>query len=287
VSGGTVYIGVSSLCDFPYVRGGVLAFDQHTGALTGSYYDIPQGALGGSVWSSIAVAANGTVFVSTGDGPNTDETLGETESVVALQPKTLAYISSWQAPAPLVGDLDFGASPTLWSAVINGTKTYMVGAMNKSGIFYAFNQNDLAAGPLWSLNVAPPGGSNTEGATSAAGWNGKDLFIASPASVIDNVTYAGSVREVNAATGTVLWATGLPATVQGSPSLDGSGVLSIATFDTKAGVKNGDFLLNASTGAILAEINTSGGRDFATPVFSGPYLLLASQSGGLTAYEAP
>jgi YVTN family beta-propeller protein len=287
VSGGTVYIGVTSECDQPLVRGSVLAFNQHTGALTGTYYVIPAGALGGSVWSSIAIAPSGTVFVASGNGPDTDQTLGQSESVIALQPQTLAYISSWQAPATLNGDLDFGASPTVWSAVLGGQKTYMVGVMNKAGIFFAFNQDNLAAGPAWTLDVAPPGSTSSEGATSAAAWNGKNVFIASPTTLIKGVSYAGSVREVNSGTGAVLWATGLSGTVKCSPTLDAAGVLSVATFEGKTGATNGDYLINAANGSILTEINEGPALDFATPVFSGPYLLLATQSGGLTAYQAP
>jgi YVTN family beta-propeller protein len=290
VSGGIVYLGISSQCDDPLVRGGVLAFNQHTGAITGSYYDIPTGALGGSVWSSIGVAPSGTVFVTTGNGPQSDQTLGQSESVIALKPKTLAFISSWQAPATLTGDLDFGASPTVWNAVLPGetTSTALVGAMNKAGIFYVFKQDDLAAGPVWSLDTAPPGTSNeqNESATASAAYNGKDVFVASSTTVIKNVTYPASIREVNPATGAVIWATGLSSVVQSSATLNGSGVLSIATYDPKSGATNGDYLINAATGAIITEIKDEGGLEFATPVYSGPYLLLATEEG-LTAYKAP
>jgi outer membrane protein assembly factor BamB len=287
VSGGTIYIGVTSNCDEPLVRGGVLAFNQHTGALTGSYYDIPRDALGGSVWASIAVAPSGTVFATSGNGPDSDQTLGQSESVIALQPQTLGYISSWQAPANLSGDFDFGASPTFWDATLAGQDIAMVGAMNKSGVFYAFEQDAIADGPVWSLNIAPSGDESAEAATSAAAWDGQDLYIATPPTVIAGVTYQGSVQQVNPATGQVLWATGLSSRIQGSATLDGAGVLSVATYAPQPGTTNADYLIDAATGTILAQINTQVGAEFATPVFSGPYLLLATQTGGLTAYEAP
>ena len=50
----------------PLVRGGVQAFSQATGALQSSYYAVPAGKVGGSVWNT--VASDGTsVWVATGN----------------------------------------------------------------------------------------------------------------------------------------------------------------------------------------------------------------------------
>ncbi len=291
VAAGTVYVGITSMCDDPLVQGGVLAFDQDTGAQTGAFYSVPAGDVGGSVWSSPAVGPDGTVYISTGSGPHTDQTLGTSESIVALAPGDLSYEDSWQLSAGPNGNEDFGASPTLFSATLPGdlTPTEMVGACNKDGVFYALNAADLSAGPVWELNIGPEPGKkkSTNGCTSAAAWNGTDLFIAGPKTSINGTEYPGGIREVDPASGSVIWADGLPAGVQGSPTLNGAGVLSIATYDTSQSATNADYLLSPSDGSLLATISTDNSSEFPTPVFADPYLLLATENEGLFAYEAP
>ena len=154
VANGKIYIGISSQCDKPLVRAGLLAFDQATGSTIGTYYTVPAGKIGGSIWSSPAVGADGSVYFTTGNGPGGDQTLQDSLSIVKVDGTTLAKKSSWQAPT-LTTDSDFGGSPTLFSATLPGhtTPTPMVGACNKNGYYYALEQNDLAAGPVWSLHV--------------------------------------------------------------------------------------------------------------------------------------
>jgi outer membrane protein assembly factor BamB len=49
VANGLIYEGVSSSCDKPFVRGGVQAFSQQTGALQHSFWTVPAGQVGASV----------------------------------------------------------------------------------------------------------------------------------------------------------------------------------------------------------------------------------------------
>jgi hypothetical protein len=54
-----VYIAISSNCDDPPVRGGIIPFGQATGKKVAEFYTVPAGAQnagGGSVWWSVAVA---------------------------------------------------------------------------------------------------------------------------------------------------------------------------------------------------------------------------------------
>jgi outer membrane protein assembly factor BamB len=76
VANGRVYVGVSSECDKPQIRGGVIAFSQATGKRLAEFYTVPRGHVGGSVWASVAVAADGDLMVSTGDGPAANQFLG-------------------------------------------------------------------------------------------------------------------------------------------------------------------------------------------------------------------
>jgi PQQ-like domain len=110
--------------------------------------------------------------------------------------------------------------------------------------------------------------------------NGDNLYVAGTGTTIDGTSYAGSITDLNPATGTVIWATGLSASVLGTPSLDGSGVLAVGTNS-----KGSDYLLNPATGAILADIGN--GNSFAQPVFADGYLFIATQANGLYAYELP
>ena len=75
VVGGHIYIGLSSQCDDPLIRGGVVELDQHTGKVLQTWYSVPAGSIGASVWSSVAATADGTrVWATTGNdcGPTLD-----------------------------------------------------------------------------------------------------------------------------------------------------------------------------------------------------------------------
>jgi hypothetical protein len=182
-------------------------------------------------------------------------------------------------------DDDFGGSPTLFTATINGTKTPMVGACNKDGWYFALRANNLAAGPVWKLQVGA-GFSNTTGdqCIAAAVWNGSHLFIAGNQTTIGGTTYFGSIREVNPATGAVIWATGLPGAIMGTPTLNGSGVIAAASYDGASGSTNAAFLLNASNGNLLTTITTNA-KDFGQLVFADNYLFIPTNNQGLSAYH--
>jgi outer membrane protein assembly factor BamB len=275
VSHGHVYIGISSQCDEPLVRGGLLSFNQTTGAQQAAFYSVPSGDVGGSVWSSPAVSSNGTVYITTGNGPSTNPSLGYSISVVRLDGSTLAVEGSWQVARQVGADSDFGGSPTLFSAVLPGgtTATPLVGACNKNGVYYALEQKDLGVGPVWQRQVGP-----RTTCLAASPWDGSHLWLTSETSPTKG---PGTVYEVDPRTGAVLWTTTVPGPIPGSPSLDGSGVLA-ASSNAMGGAT---YLLDASTGALLATVNTNS-QEFAQPVYAGPYLFLATEESGLIAYRA-
>jgi len=218
------------------------------------------------------------VWVSTGNGPN-----GDSVSIVRLDGSTLARQDAWMAPVRDV-DLDFGASPTLFSANLNGAAVQMVGACNKNGVFYALRSYHLAAGPEWSYLVGSPPSTDGTICLAAAVSDGTHLFVAGNTTTIQATSYPGSVRELDPATGAVVWARGLPdGPIYGTPSLDGAGVLAAASYNTASGATNSVSLLDASSGTVLARY-TLPAATFAQPVFADGYLLLASSKGGLTAY---
>jgi outer membrane protein assembly factor BamB len=61
-----IYVGTGGYC-IHHVRGAMAAFSQATGKRLATYYTVPSGQVGGSVWSTAAVASDGDVFFGTGN----------------------------------------------------------------------------------------------------------------------------------------------------------------------------------------------------------------------------
>jgi polyvinyl alcohol dehydrogenase (cytochrome) len=274
VTNGKVYVGVSSECDKPLVRGGVKVFQQATGKPLANYYTVPVGGIGGSVWSSVASSTSGDILVTTGNGK-----FGvsyATNSIVRLDGLTLAQLDIWTIPlSQQITDGDFGGSPTIFQANLGGSLTPLVGACNKNGKYYALRINNLAAGPVWAFQAGDPDPLGE--CIAAAIWDGSHLFVASNSTRIGGVPFNGSIRELDPATGTVQ--TGLSGAVFGSPTKNGAGVIALATYQGQTAA----YLVNASNGRILKTISNN--PTFAQPVFADRYLFVARIGGKLTAYK--
>jgi outer membrane protein assembly factor BamB len=284
VIAGHVYLGLSSACDKPLIRGGVVELDQHTGSILHRYWTVPSGTNGGSIWSSVTASTDGsTVWATTG---NEGSAFGDSDAIVRLDGGTLAKREKWTVPAAeRVTDGDFGATPVPFAATINGTKTLLLGACNKNGIFYAWQRQKLASGPVWQFRVGAPASSGNMCIAGAA-WdsvNGR-LFVAGNRTTIGGTSFVGSIRLLDPATGTPVWERGLSGVVYGTPTLNGSGVLALATYDPTTS-NNAAFLVNASTGAILRTIDTGGQKVFGQTVFADRYLIVATSTGGVRAYS--
>jgi polyvinyl alcohol dehydrogenase (cytochrome) len=288
-----VYIGVAGSCT-DHVRGAMEAFSQATGKKLATYYTVPAGQVGGSIWSTPAVASNGDIFAGTGNViPPTTPNEGTSESIIKLSGTNLSQLAVWQLPLSEQpsDDDDFGASVSLFNALLPGTAkpTAMVGACNKNGVYYALKQNDLAAGPVWQTRIANVNtGDNgmSPACLSSTVVNGSDLYVAGTATTIDGTAYPGSIDELNAATGAIVWATGLPSQVLGTPSLDGAGLLAVGTYSDGSDPE-ADYLVDASTGAIVATVSNGDSSQFAQPVFADQYLFIATDAAGLYAYQPP
>lgn len=287
VANGMVYVGISSDCDNPLVPAGLVAIDQATGQQVAEWHSLPAGQVGASIWSSPAVLPDGTVIATTGNGYVNSGTPLYDESVVRLNGQTLQLATYWQVPlADRVSDGDFGASPTEFTANVGGVTTPMVGACDKNGVYYAFEQANLGAGPVWQARITEPYPGGSEECAAAAVWNGTALIEGGGApTTIAGTTYAGSLVSLDPATGSVNWQTGLAGTIVGSPTEDGAGVIAAATYSRANGHPLGVYLVDAATGAVLDFI-TTGAHVFAQPVFVGNDLIVASgASFGITDYE--
>ena len=282
VSGGNIYVGISSQCDKPLVRGGLKEFSQATGALENTYWATPSGTAGASIWSSPATSGT-SIFTTTGNAPST---LSDGFSIVKLS-ASLAKLSIWTVPvAQRDADGDFGGSPGLWTATTAGTATKMVGACNKNGVFYALRVASPSSGPVWSKQIGNPDSVGPGQCDAAPIFDGTHLYLAGNGTTINGTAYDGSVREVDPATGQTTWETGLTGSVIGTPGMDGAGVIAAGTYGSTTS-QNGVFLLDASTGAIVKTLSYNTAQTFGQPVFADRYLLIASQGHGLRAYTVP
>ncbi len=178
------------------------------------------------------------------------------------------------------GDIDFGSTPTLFTAVINGVTRNLVGVVDKNGIYYAFDRTDLGAGPLWEDQVAVGGESpdDGDGSISPSSWDGKTLYVAAGRTSINGVACTSTVSAINPATGGFEWRHCLTsgptvAAVVGSPGL--------IFADSQTAVT----VLDASTGSTLFQYqDTSPGSYFySAPALNNGMLFAANADGNLYA----
>jgi outer membrane protein assembly factor BamB len=276
VVGGNIYVGIASQCDNPLVQGGLAEYSQTSGAYESTFWTTPAGTVGASIWSTPATDGS-TIYISTGNG----DVGSDSVSIVALS-LSLAQLGIWTVPASQqMTDSDFGGSPGLWTASIGGVPTAMVGACNKNGTFYAFLASSVSAGPVWMDTISKGGECD-----AAPLFDGTSLYLAGVNTVVNGISYRGSVRDVDPATGTPIWQTGLPGKIIGTPGMDGAGVIAAASYGARGG-ENALFLIDAASGQILKTLSYARSTTFAQPVFADNFLITASQGAlGLRAYTA-
>ena len=206
---GDIYQPVASFGDCPLVNGRLVQMDATTGAILHTTYMEQSGCTGGGIWSSPAVdPSDGSIYVTT--GTPTGCTPNEmAPAIVKLRASDLTVLSSWTVPqsAQQFGDADFGATPTLFTATINGVARNLIGALNKNGIFYAWDRTNLAAGPVWQSTVADPSGSPRSIASAA--WDGKYLYVAAGGVTLNGTSYYGNISALDPTTGAFVWRTGV------------------------------------------------------------------------------
>lgn len=279
---GRVYIGVASNCDLPLVRGAVKSYDQTTGALLATFYTMPAGYVGAGVWTSVAVDEN-AVYVTTGNAseatdaahPPTTTNSFDQYSILKLDPTTLAITGKWPAPVTPGIDLDWGASPVLFTATLGGTSVQMVGTCNKDGNFYALRTDTMT--PVWQRTIGQSQAEGEVACLSGGVWDGTRLFVAGNTTTIASQSVPGSVRRLDPATGDVLWETALGANPLGSGTINANGILAYAGTDWAMGPGNGVYLIDASNGDILRVLHDVGDfPEFAQPIWSDGRLLAAN-----------
>ena len=213
VFGNSVYIGVASFGTCPDVQGQLLQLDRVTGALQHSFDVVPNGCIGGGVWSSPTIdAAAGTIYFTSGNqaGPGVGEdpcaTTEMAPAILEVSASDLSLLGSWTVPVAqqtCCGDGDWAATPTLFNGVIDGQSQPMVGSINKNGVFYAFERDALSSGPVWSTRIATGGENPTVGTgdIAPAAWDGTTLYVGGDSTS----SCAGTVNALNPSTGAFIW----------------------------------------------------------------------------------
>jgi len=278
---GSVYIGVSSFGDCPLVQGKLVQLNANNGAVQHVFDVVPNGCVGGSIWSSPTInSAAGTIYVTTGNGGKCNKAEPYGYAIVELSASTLAVLGHWQVPkSQRVGDSDFGSSPTLFQAKVGGITKEYVGASNKNGFYYAWEQGDLGAGPVWKLRVAT-GGSCPQcggGSISPSAWDGSSVYAAGGNTAINSVSCQGSLRSLNPATGKPNW----NLCVAGGPVLGPvTGVPGVLVI----GAGTELMAVSSATGAILWSFTTGGSVFYGGASISDGVLYIGDTGGNLYAF---
>jgi outer membrane protein assembly factor BamB len=245
IVGNYAYIGIASNCDNPLVQGQLLQVaigGPQQGQLINTYSFVPNGQVGGGVWTTPTYdATTNTIFVST--GTLNDHTQTQSQAIVALNATTLQYLNSWQLPfAASVLDSDWGTTPTLTTDTAGDQ---LLSVANKNGILYTFNRNNLSAGPVWQHTIAIGGDCPTCGDGSIASGifaNGV-LYYAGGRNIQGSHGSSGSITAFDPGTGNVLWSRQTEGAIIGSPAYVSGliGLVQGSTFE----------VLNASNGQLL------------------------------------
>ncbi len=274
---GAATTGESTGCQL--VPGLFEALNASNGAILYTYHPVdsapPAACTGSGIWGSPTLdTASGSIYLSTGTEGHCSA--GEAIGVIKLRLSDLSYQDSWVIPlAQRVHDSDFGATPMLFTATINGTSQPMVGLPNKNGVFYAFNRNTLGQGPVWTRVIATGGACPqcAQGSIASPVFNGARIFVAGGSTTINGQSCAGSLRALNPATGNFIWQTCLSGTVLGAVTLV-RGVLALV--DGKALT-----LVNSNSGAILYNnVNNF----YGSPTISNGVLYVGSRNNLLYAF---
>ena len=249
---GTIYMGVASYGDCPLVQGQLVALNAATGAITGTADMVPNGCIGGGIWSSPTVDTSaGTIWVTTGTPHACSNGTAYAPALVELRASDLSVLGYWNVPvsSQSAGDPDFGSTPTLFTATINGQVRSLVGAVNKDAIFYAWDRTNPTAGPVWQSTIATASGDPAVGSIVSASWDGSNLYVAGGTATINGTTCSGSLDALNPSTGAFVWRSCQTAPMYG-------GITEVPGVIVEGTLGGTVLFLNATTGATLLNYKT-------------------------------
>jgi outer membrane protein assembly factor BamB len=222
---GFAYIGIASNCDNPLVQGQLLQVSLTTHQLVNTYNFVPNGQLGGGVWTTPTLDTSttpATIFCTT--GTLNDYTQTQSQAIVALNASTLTYEGSWQLPfEAAVSDSDWGTTPTLTT---DAQGNQLVTAGNKNGTVYTWKRSDLELGhpdpnpPLWQHQIAIGGAGPTagDGTIASAIFANGTLYHAGGHVVLNGRGSGGSIGAYDPGTGATKWVRQTENPIIGSPA---------------------------------------------------------------------
>ncbi len=282
---GSIYIGISSFGDCPLVQGKLFQLQASTGQVQNVLSIVPDGCEGGTQWGSPAIDENtGTLYIATGNFGTCASNEPYAQALVELRTSDLQMIDSWQlAASDTVGDGDFGSTPTLFRATINGATQQMVGAINKNGIFYAFEREAIRNGPVWQAQIASgPVCSSCDGAGTIApgAWDGTYLYVGGGNTTINGKYCEGSLRALDPANGHFIWEHCLS---------DARSMAPLAVVPGVVVVGEGQYVtaVSAETGATLFVFRDqrSDSIFYGAPAIAHAMLFIGNMDGNLYAFE--
>jgi outer membrane protein assembly factor BamB len=284
-AGPSVYVGVSSFGDCPLIQGQLVQMDAGTGAIQHVFDTVPNGCNGASVWGSPTIdTSTGNIYFVTGNGGTCTTAEPYSTSIVEVSAKDLSFIHHWQVPtSQLVFDSDFGSTPTLFTATINGTNRLLVGATNKNGIFYTWDRTAINNGPIWQTRISTGGDCPQCGGASIApaAWDGTTIYVAGGTTSIGGVNCAGGVRAFNPANGALRWQRCLQ---------DGHVLVAVTAAPGIVSVGAGPalYIFDAGDGHTLLRYAAPSGQNFwgASSIANG-MLYEGNNDGNLYAFQPP
>ncbi len=295
---GSIYEGVASWNDCPkVVYGKIFRLSATTGAVQSVFSPQPAGCVGGGIWSSPTVdTAAGALYVTNG---NDDCKSPVQDSIFRLDAKTMAVEAHWQPPASalaVVTDADFGATPTLFEANVRHRLVPMVGAESKDGRYYAFERNNISAGPVWDFvaesnaSIYTPACEDLNTISSSA-WLGVGSALLVAGIQASGSQCVGTLSALDPASGHVLWQTSLAGPVFGAVTA-AKGIVAVGAGSTLE-------VLSSATGKVLFSYpephvrpDTGNGYNqpywfWAPPTLSPSGLFIGNQDGTLIAMAPP
>jgi hypothetical protein len=183
----------------------------------------------------------------------------------------------------------------LFSATIGAVTRQLVGAVNKNGIYYVLDRDDLAAGPVWTYvaatkkTVASRACGNVDAISSSA-WAGTGSPVMVAGLSTSGSSCIGTLAALNPSTGQPEWQILLPGSVEGAVT-EVPGVVAVGTGPSVELVSSSSgqvlFSYTESTKPVPKGLNFGAptGEFWAPPTIFGNSLYVANQDGSLKAFS--
>src|SRR5438132_3344460 len=276
---GKIYVGVSSLNGCVLVPGRLVALDQATLNVVGTWWADASHQSGGGIWTQQAYdPVTNRLFATTGTIAKGKTTADQpwADAFVAIDPDTMETVD-WFSPIPgdnYYTDAAFGASPTLYASPDG---RHFIAATNKNGWVYALDRDHLAGGIIWQYQISGGGASPDLGESSivSAPYANGTLFVGGGRTA--DGKYPGAVAALDAFTGAEKWIFHPDGFVLAGMTVTGQ-VLFVGTANPGSG-RGILYALDQATGAVLYQLSTA--EIFGEPTWANGALYVGDGTGSM------